>query len=679
MEMQQVPVIPDIKILKKYLRPLYIINDLQKSYSTYENHMKEIQYIVRACFVFKPCREYPIRFKFYKEDSKLHTIQLRRFLYNTYLWYPFCELNDIHVLDESFILNEKDIPNLSDYINEKIIKCLRVHAVKQKIINRTTSTVNHYLRSVSLDFSDLMNLTFSDVDFFKMWEDPEYRELMSYKSPEGAQPAEIEEKINSYQKRFITKLKADMNNPLGQILRSGTGLKEKQLVELFIAQGMKPSLNNEVMPYSIDNSGLIGGLDRPSYMLIDGTAARIPLILNFTKMGDAGYFGLNLNKLLMTLSLSKRVTMCDSEHLIPYTIKSKKHLRLLIGKYFKTSLDDDDFIILKSDDTDLIGSTIYCKSAITCSCSENKICSSCIGANASLLFDISNGIGAFFTEEVTKRFEQDILSSKHILSTDSEKIEFSETFYEYFTLNTNEVNITTKNNMDLEDIALYVDLSNIMKVEEYDNDSTYNTYIKNGTFQIVNMKTGESIDVSIKNDKELYIVSDAMSMLKENNGYIYFKDISEDDPIFAIIILNNALTKPLYDLKHLLNREEKDMDVVTIETVAQRMLDIFVEARFGVPIVASEMIINRLTRLKSNVMKRPDFSSKKMPDYKIYTLSKVLEHNASPLLGLAFENLKRQMMNEDLDKRTSTSYIDVAYKETIDMRYLKKHNNKEIN
>lgn len=609
----------------------------------------------------------------------MHTVQLRKFLYNTYLWYPFCELNDIRVLDESFILNEKDIPHLSDYMNDKIIRSLRIHGVKQKIINRTTSTVNHYLRSISLDFSDLMNLTFSDVDFFRMWEDPEYRELMSYKSPEGAQPAEIEEKINSYQERFINKLKSDMNNPLGQILRSGTGLKEKQLVEMFIAQGMKPSLNNEVMPYSIDNSGIIGGLDRPSYMYIDGIAARTPLILNATKMGDAGYFGLNLNKLIMTVSLSKKVTMCDSEHLIPYTIRSNKHLRLLIGKYYKKSLSDDDYMILKNDDTNLIGSTIYCRSAITCSCSENKVCSSCIGANASLLFDISSGIGAFFTEEVTKRFEQDILSSKHILSTDSERVEFSETFYKHFSLNANEVNILLKDKTDVDDFAIYVDLNNISKVEEYDNDSTYNTYIKNGTFQVVNTNTGEVVDVSIKNDKELFIVSDAMNTLKENKGYIYFKDMSEDDPIFAVTILNNALTKPLYDLKHLLNREEKDMDVVTVETVAQKMLDIFVEARFGVPIVASELIINRLTRKKNDVMKRPDFSEKKMPEYKIYTLSKVLEHNSSPLLGLAFENLKRQMMNDDLERRTSPSYIDAVYKEKIDMKPLKKYSVKELN
>lgn len=675
-ERDLVPKIPDVKTLKEYVQPIYIINDYQTTYDIYEKFLRSIRNITCACFVRKKCREYPIKYKFYRDEKETHTMQLRHFLYHCYLWYPFCELSDIKVLDLSFVLEAKDTMNLDDYINEKIIRCLRSYNVKQRIINKNISMVNKLIRSISLDFSDLMNLTFSDVTFFEMWDNPEYRELMQYTSPEGAQPIEIERKLGEYEDRLISLLRADKNNPIGEIIRAGTGLKHKQLVEMLIALAMKPTLDGEVMAYSIDNSSVIGGLDRASYMYIDATAARIPLIMNATKMGDAGYFGINLNKLIMTLQLSKKKTFCNTKHLVPYIIRTKKHLKVLVGKYYKMDPDDYDYQVLTKHDDHMIGKTIYVRSAATCNCGENHICASCIGVNASLLFDIAHGIGAFFTEEVTKRFEQNILSSKHILTTDSEKIEFTKEFYQHFKLIANEISMVIEDGEDISHLAIHVDLADVAKVEEYDDDSTYNTYIKSGTFQIVNLETGEAVDIGIKNGKEIFIVGDIAPILRANNGYLNLKEIGEESPIFAVRISNNELTKPLYELKALLNREEKDFDV-TIESISQKLLDNFVQADFGVPIIAAELILNRLIRKENDVMRRPNFAKPKMPKYKVYTLSKCLEHNASPLLGLVYENLKRQVMNDDLERRTSTSYIDVIFKEQIDMKPLKKY--KDLN
>lgn len=677
-EQDIVPVIKDVKTLKKYLRPLYIINDFQSSYNTYENFIYSIRNIVRACFVrSKECREYPVKFKFYRDTKETYTMELRHFLYNIYLWFPFCVLNDVEVLDKSFILDKKDIPHLDDYINEKIISCLRSYNVKQRIINRNVSVVNKLIRSISLDFSDLMNLTFSDVDFFIMWENPEYRKLMEYQSPPGAQPMEIEQKLNQYQEKLIELLRNDMDNPLGQIIRAGTGLKHKQLVEMLIALSMKPTLDGEVMPYSIDNSSLVGGLDRASYMFIDATAARIPLIMNATKMGDAGYFGISLNKLIMTLRLSKGTTFCDSQHLIPYEIKSKKHLKILVGKYYMLDPDDYDYEILKKEDTDLIGKTIYARSAATCNCSKNTVCASCIGVNTALLYDIWNGIGSFFTMEVTKQFEQNILSAKHILTTDSEKIEFTKEFYEHFKLSANEISLLVDEEEPRDHLAIHVNLDDISKIEEYDNDSTFNTFIKTGMFQLVNMESGEATDISIKNEKELYIVTETTAILRENNGYLKLKDIDEDFPIFSVRIANNELTKPLYNLRNLLNREDRGFEV-TIENMSQSLLDIFVQANFGVPIIAAEMILNRLIRSEDNIYHRPNFARKRMPKYHVHTLSAMLKNNPSALLGMAYANLKEQMMDENLEKRTEPSYIDVAYQEKISMLPLKRYKNKRI-
>lgn len=574
-------------------------------------------------------------------------------------------------MNEEQILQAEQIPQFNDYVNTRLIAPLRAFSVKQRKINEMIAEVINLMTTISLDFSDLMGLTFSDVDFFNMWDDPEYRELMMYTSPENAQPSEIEVKLNDYEKRFIAKLISDETNPIGAILRSGTGLKTKQLIEYFIAIGMKPTLTNEVMPICIDNSSLIGGLDRASYIYTDAMGARKPLIMNATVMGDAGYFGKNLNECVQTLKLSKTKTMCNSKHLVTYKIKSKKHLKSLAGKFYKENLTDDHFKILKKTDTHLVGKRIHTKSIITCNCGQDLVCSVCIGDKASLLFDIASGIGAYLSMEVTKKFEQDILSTKHLLTTDSEKIEFTETFHKYFRLIANEVTFNPEDADNLDNLAIFIDQGKVGKLEEYDDDSTYNTFITDGTFQIVDTTTGEAVDVQIKNEKELFITKEASDLMREHKGYISFKQIEPEMQIFAVIIQNNEKTKPLYELKGLLNKDNKDN--LTIDEAAQKVLDIFVEAGFSAPMIAGEMILNRLFRDPDNVMYRPNFGHYKKPKYRLCTLARVMEHNSSALLGFGFQNLKRQAMNSDLEERTSPCYIDGVYREEIDMTPLKKY------
>jgi hypothetical protein len=103
---------------------------------------------------------------------------------------------------------------------------------------------------------------------------------------DNAQATEVEEILDNAQHQLINRLKEDgknddykKRNPLGVILLVGSGMKEKQLTEYLIAMGMKPTLTGEVMPIAIENSSLIKGLDRPSYMYIDATGARKPLKL----------------------------------------------------------------------------------------------------------------------------------------------------------------------------------------------------------------------------------------------------------------------------------------------------------------------------------------------------------------------------------------------------------------
>jgi hypothetical protein len=350
-----VPVINNRDDLKKHIRNMYIISDYTKDYDAYEKFQNQITNVIRGCFDIQACREFPIKFKFYREEKETHTLQLRHFFINIALWKPFVELHDFKVLNKDFILDcEKDIPRIDNYINRKLILTLRDYHLKSETINYALSNVLHSLRKVSGDFSIIMGLNFSAYTFIDMYNNLDgVKELMECTFDESLQPHEIEESLQKYEDRLIAILTNEPDNPLGVLLRANSGVKKKQLREFTISEGLKPTLDGKTIPVNIDNSTLLRGLDRPSYLFTDATGARKSLVLNKTVMGKAGYFGKIVLMLARTLSINTDVSDCGTKHLVTYEVKSKKYLKKLHGKYYKLNPEDDLKVLDSEKDTDL--------------------------------------------------------------------------------------------------------------------------------------------------------------------------------------------------------------------------------------------------------------------------------------------------------------------------------------
>ena len=112
--------------------------------------------------------------------------------------------------------------------------------------------------------------------------------------------------------------------------------------------------------------------------------------------------------------------------------------------------------------------------------------------------------------------------------------------------------------------------------------------------------------------------------------------------------MNNELTKPLYNLMDLLNKERAEDIDESIDSISQKFLDLLIESKIDANVVAAELIINRLIRSVKNPYERPDFSKEKLEPYMIYTVSRALERNKSPLIGISFQNIKRQLLSDEL-------------------------------
>lgn len=271
-----VPFIHNVKEMRAWMHPLYIIEDYTKDYETYKIFQQKIYNVIRGCFTIQNCRNAMIRFKFTKDSKEEYELPFKMFIINTILWYPFVELHGLDVLNESFIIRDPEVlPNIEDFINEKLIKTLKEYHIKTSKMNYAISEVLFNLRTISIHFSLILGLDFSIPMFTKLYsENPRIKEIMECHFDDTMQPHEIEQELSSYQQEFIETLTAMEDCHLGIVLRAKTGIKGKQLSEFAISEGLKPDLTGQTIPIPIQNSTLIRGADTPSYHFIDAMSSR---------------------------------------------------------------------------------------------------------------------------------------------------------------------------------------------------------------------------------------------------------------------------------------------------------------------------------------------------------------------------------------------------------------------
>lgn len=677
--MQEVKYIPNKKELAKYLSPMYIVHDYMRSMADYKKFQESMYNLIKGCFEIKECREYPVKFKFYLKEKETYTLQLRHFVVNVFAWFPFINLYEFSdILDKSFIIDcFNDIPNISEYINEKIISVLRDYSIRNTTINYSVSEVLYNLRRISVDFSQIMNLQISSETFLNLYKtNSRIREIMETEFSMDMQPADIEHQLTGLMDEEIDIYKSIKDNPVGIILRANTGIKHKQFSEFTINQGLKPDLTGVTIPIPINSSTLVKGLDVPSYHYIDALGARKSLVLNKTVMGSAGYFGKLVLELAQTLSLSKTVSDCDTRHYVTIHINSQKMLNKYNGRYYKINEDDSLMLINSKKDKHLVGQTILLRSPVTCACGDT-VCHRCFGRASLLNLDIAAGISGFESEEVTKVVNQMILSTKHLLTTISEKIEFNDNFYRFFTLYAAEINPNINAEDNLDDWGIYIAPEDIQKCDELDDDSSFNTYI-NGKFMVHNFSTGEDLEIFSINSHDMYLTEEAIELMKHGKGYMRFRDMDENTVLFSLVIFNNELTRPLYQLMDLLNKSNKDSNGdMSYSEMCQTFTELLLDANIKAMAVAGEVIINRLIRKDPDTdFERPDFTRKNLGPYKILTVRSALENNKSPLIGISSQNVKRQLLSDDtVDKKTGTSYIDPLFRtKTSTKKLMNLHN-----
>lgn len=644
------------EIINTWANTIIIIESKMEDKKTYRKFLEKVYDDLKAGFEYKELRTCPVYFKFFEEDE-IKTMQLRHFLTNLMFWEPMITL-EVTKLNNDFIVDCTKISSgyIKSYIDNKIVIPYK-NRIENKRMNIIIHDVIHNLSRISLDFNMILGLSINIESFINLSKQNErFNEIIRTKIPENMQPSEIESTLNSLMYEQIDILRRE-DNVLRPMLNAGSGIKDKQLSEFAINGGLKPDLSGKTIPIPINSNFIVGGLSSIKHYYIDSIGGRKALIMNKKEMGRAGYFARKVNLLCSSVQLSKTEEDCGTLRPITVVIKTKKHLEKYIGRYARL-LTSREYFMITGKETDLIGESLLVRSPVTCA--SDKVCKMCYGNLASTNADIS--IGTYASTKVSEPVGQNILSTKHLLTTDSCAIEFEDKrFSDFFNIYGNTIVLDTE---DTNNYSLVIIGENIHKIDEYE-DLQYNNYIS--VFHVKNNVTGEMIEFADKELKELFLAETLVKLVKKKKEIYEIKlsDLDNLTELFIVEIENNELTKPLYNIIGVLCKADHN-NCNTIDEMVQSLVDLLIESKIAAVAVHAEVLIRPLIRDVYEVLERPNFRKYVSEnDYQIMTVDSALVKNPSVLISLSAQDLKRQLKSPLTFKKKDESFLDPFFKETL--------------
>lgn len=609
----------------------------------------------------------------FDEEGEHYPMQLNHLIVHMFMWNAIVDLDGVHALTKEHFI---DAPNISskmikNYLDEKVIKPYR-QLVSNTKLNKVAHDVNYRLGRISKDFNLLMGLSI-DIEqsfLFPSIRDDRFDEILRTKLDQDAQISDNENRLESLTDEMLNIIKNDPENLISPIVRSGTGIKAGQFKEFAVNGGYKPDLNGNTIPAPVDSNLIVDGLNSTTNIYVDSMGGLKAAVANSTEMGKSGHMA-RLIILLASVVRLGDVEDCGTLFGIRYTIETKAHLMKFVGRHYRF-VNGREYHVIKGDEMHLIGKEIYVRSPMTCLGGEDgyTLCKTCYGELHHVNSDLYS-VGAYGSTKNAEPVSQSILSTKHLLSTDSYHITFSNPVFEQvMKVYSNEIEVG--NGDEVDNYNLIIKADDIHKVDKYaDELEEYNKYITK--FYLENTMTGEVVEIVEDGGVKMFItpslLPEVMGNFKRGTFKMPLYEVKNNGTIFTVQIENDELTKPLYAIIDLLDKYNyrREEGIETLDELAQHMLDLVIVSKINADSVHSEIILRELLRSEENILERPDFSNYAgMSDVNILTLKDALGKHPSITISLSFQDLKRQFSRLLTYEKTGESFLDPFFKEYID-------------
>ena len=711
-------------ILNTFDKNVFYLEDHTGSAEEYESFLWMLIRTMEYGYEHEEFRKHPVQFKFYHNDKEqVKWLQFNHFISNCILWIPMVYITNYLAdawFDDSLVIKTDRWPSMTtdkvcEWMDEQYTDQY-AQLIDSKGYGRSISDTEFFMSQEAVIFLPFMGLSVTlelFIDLAKRM--PRYKELLYFKLDTSKQPNELEQDARIAEEEHRALIINDKEfNPLKALIHA---IKGGQLREVHTIIGCKADDNGNTIAEPINVNYITGSLNNLVYYYINGIGGRKAAVYNKEYMGKTGHLLNLVVKMASTVKLSKAVTDCHSANPIPVTLKSKKHLEKMHGRYARYVTEDKYWVIDEKDES-LIGQTVFVRSPFTC-CAPDGVCPVCYGTlyhnNKHL-----NSPGAYSAVLVMNPVVQAIMEVKHFQTTNSTPIVFPDEFYRFFELSGDEI-IIGKDIDFIEDYALIIRKDDLYSVDpdedmdalfrntstkkrkrkrSYDDDegSSIESYDFGGEDESLNMALEltyattkfEVMRLNVTNgkikkkgdeeryifydsgNKELSIHTDFISRMKTGTDeygdyyYIPLTDISMEEFIFMVEVENEEKSKAAKQIQNLINNKSHE-GCDTIETITQKFLDLLIDARLQATSVHAEMIMYKLIRDVNNILKRPDFRRVIMKgDYNILSLTTALKHDPSITISMSTPFLKYQLVGSDTTfEKRGVSDLDWMFRRTL--------------
>ena len=574
-----------------------------------------------------------IKFKKSLEDPVTYELPLNRFMMSlVFLRTVIDHLQYIDIND--FILQGYLTKKGRGKIQDKIVETLTGYGKTIRDIQVIMSKMSLDLKELLLVFSaaDMQVFTAENLFLDHYRESQIIRDINNTEYPPTMQTSEIVE-ANKEKYKLLEAEMIKRKNPFFLADKYTSILKPKQMEELYINFSQIPD-GKDIVPVIMNGNGFRAGYHDLPVMYAGAIAARVPDIMNEEYMGSAGYFARNL-WILTYGTLSKTVWDCGSVNPIELEI-DECMLEMMDGRYYQERKNVGPYKIFDKKDTSLLGKKLWFRSPCTCNLNED-CCHVCYGTKALKVGDLEGGF-IYTTELLTKDVGQKILSAKHLLKTNSEKIEFTDGYDNYFVLDSSTLIPTDDKKFD------------IYFKEDYLDNISENLTIYIGK---------ELFPVTVSKYASIHIPDAITDSFKEVliNDETYYKITShkvlEVGMLCSIIPINIMMTERYMNIMKLLEN-----DITKFSTIEGAVTELTHLIHGILPIfsVHGEIIIGHLVRSIENKLLRPNWTQKD-PQYQIMRLKTALANHESVTVALAFEQTRHHLLHQIFDERNKINRV----------------------
>jgi len=192
---------------------------------------------------------------------------------------------------------------------------------------------------------------------------------------------------------------------LYNLFKSGSRFSEKQLSRSNINIGFVANAENKILPMAFKTNLVKGLTEREFFECSSGT--RKGISDKSVSTPDSGYLERTLAMGLSVIEIAEED--CGSETFVKTHVISEKHIKTLIGKYYKLKERDREWLLVTPTTKLTINQEILLRSPITCQTANFKICKKCWGEKVLN----TKYIGILAGQVLAERFTQLTLRSFH--------------------------------------------------------------------------------------------------------------------------------------------------------------------------------------------------------------------------------------------------------------------------